>query len=125
MINNIITNYNILKKNIFYSKVKLNVKRVKLLIASKYFSEQTLEEFIIKTNHRLFGENIIQQAAPKWKKLKSKYPSIKLHFLGKLQSNKIKNAIQLFNTIETIDSIKTAIKVKNISNQKIFLVNFV
>ena len=108
-----ITNYNILKVIISSLPKYDKPQETKILIASKYFDELTLDKFIQQTQHKLFGENIIQDAEHKWGRLKKKYPDIKLHFIGKLQSNKIKSAVKIFNTIETVSSINTALMIKN------------
>lgn len=62
----------------------------------------------LKLGHKLFGENIIQEAQNKWPQLKTEYPDIKLHLIGHLQSNKVNDALDLFDVIETIDSEKLA-----------------
>ncbi len=54
----------------------------------------------------LFGENRVQEAAEKWPSLHAKYPKIKLHLIGPLQTNKVKEAMELFDAIETIDRPK-------------------
>lgn len=79
--------------------------RTKLLCVTK---RQEISEILplIHKNHTLFGENYIQEAESKWVDLKNEYPHIKLHMIGKLQSNKVKNAIQLFDAIETVDSLR-------------------
>ena len=55
-----------------------------------------------------FGENKIQEAEKKWKDIKKINSKIKLHFVGKLQTNKVKNALKLFEYIHSIDSYKLA-----------------
>ena len=63
--------------------------------------------------HINFGENKVQEALDKWVDLKSKYKNIKLHMIGKLQTNKVKNAISLFDYIHSIDNKKLAEKIAN------------
>ena len=57
---------------------------------------------------RDFGENRVEEAKEKWPELKEKYPDIKLHLIGRLQSKKIKKAIELFDFIHSVDSLKLA-----------------
>ncbi len=65
-------------------------------------------EIIIKSNHFDFGENRVQEAIVKWKNKIIIYPKIKLHLIGKLQSNKAKDAFELFDYIHTLDNEKLA-----------------
>lgn len=57
---------------------------------------------------RLFGENRVQEAKERWAGLKEKYPDLVLHFIGPLQTNKVKDAVKLFDVIETLDRPKLA-----------------
>ena len=59
----------------------------------------------------MFGENRVQEAIEKWPELKSQYNDIELHLLGGLQSNKIKQALEIFDVIQTIDREKIVLKV--------------
>jgi len=58
---------------------------------------------LIEAGHRLFGENRVQEATQKWFFLRQSYPNVRLHLIGPLQRNKIKQALSLFDVIETID----------------------
>ena len=60
------------------------------------------------SGHRLFGENRVQEAQRKWPLLKEKYPAVELHLIGPLQSNKAREAIELFDVIETVDRPRIA-----------------
>lgn len=62
----------------------------------------------IELGCKTFGENYIKEAKEKWGDIKAKYPDVKLHFIGHLQSNKAKEAVEIFDAIETIDSQKLA-----------------
>ncbi len=62
----------------------------------------------LEAGHRTFGENRVQEAMEKWPSLKDKYAGIKLHLIGPLQSNKAKEAVALFDVIETLDRPKLA-----------------
>ena len=63
--------------------------------------------------HRCFGENQVQEATKKWSNIKNKIPDIKLHMIGPLQSNKVSQAVNLFDYIQTLDRIKLASKISN------------
>ncbi len=63
---------------------------------------------LLQAGHRIFGENRVQEAAGKWPLLKEKYPDIELHLIGPLQTNKVKEALALFDVIETLDREKLA-----------------
>ena len=63
---------------------------------------------ILADGHRVFGENRVQEAQGKWPALKADYPDIALHLIGPLQSNKARDAVLLFDVIETIDRPRIA-----------------
>ena len=63
-------------------------------------------EIVLKSGHRIFGENRVQEANTKWPKFKEKFKNIELHLLGPLQRNKVRDAVELFDFIHTIDNIK-------------------
>jgi hypothetical protein len=75
---------------------------VTLVAVSKF---QPLEkiEALIEQGQRVFGENRVQEAEEKFSALRTKYPDLELHFIGHLQTNKAKDAVRLFNVIETVD----------------------
>ena len=62
----------------------------------------------LDAGHRVFGENRVQEAARKWPQLRSDFADIELHLIGPLQTNKVKDAVQLFDAIQTIDRPKLA-----------------
>tara|TARA_R110001592_G_scaffold3525_8_gene19859 strand:+ start:25224 stop:25904 length:681 start_codon:yes stop_codon:yes gene_type:complete len=64
----------------------------------------------LDAGQRLFGENRVQEAAEHWAQIKPAYPDVKLHLIGPLQTNKINDAIALFDVIETLDREKLARK---------------
>ena len=81
---------------------------------------------LIEYGHIHFGENKIQEAIDKWPKIKNKNIQIKLHMVGKLQTNKVKFAIKIFDYIHSVDNIKLAKKIsdeqkKNNKKPKIFI----
>jgi pyridoxal phosphate enzyme (YggS family) len=65
-------------------------------------------EPLLQIGHRHFAENYVQEAAEKWPQLRQLYPDIRLHMIGHLQRNKVKQALQLFDVIQTIDNEKLA-----------------
>ena len=71
---------------------------------------------LVDFNHIHFGENKVQEAENKWKSIKLKYPNLKLHMLGPLQTNKAKKALQLFDYIHSLDNEKLAKKLS--ANEK-------
>jgi len=62
----------------------------------------------LEAGHRVFAENRVQEAAAKWPALKEAYPDVELHLVGPLQSNKVGDAVALFDVIETVDRPKLA-----------------
>lgn len=68
-------------------------------------------EPLIESGHSHFGENKVQEATNKWINVKKKYENLKLHMIGKLQTNKVKYAIPLFDYIHSLDNIKLAEKI--------------
>ena len=85
---------------------------------------------LIQNNHIHFGENKIQEALTKWTSVKAEYPQLKLHMLGKLQTNKVKFLLPLFDYLHSLDSYKLAEKISKMQidlnkKPKIFIqVNF-
>jgi PLP dependent protein len=65
-------------------------------------------ESLLVGGHRIFAENKVQEALVHWQDFKSQYPDVKLHLIGNLQSNKVRDAVKLFTVIETVDSEKLA-----------------
>ena len=66
---------------------------------------------LIEYGHLDYGENKVQEAVQKWSDIKLKKPNIKLHLIGKLQSNKVKDAVKIFDYIHSLDSTKLAKKI--------------
>jgi len=63
---------------------------------------------VLEQGHQVFGENKVQEARCKWPMFRKKFPNSKVHLIGPLQSNKVKQAIALFNAIHTVDRLKLA-----------------
>ena len=62
----------------------------------------------LEAGQRIFGENRVQEAAAKWPGLKAAFPGIRLHLIGPLQTNKVREAVALFDVVETVDRPKLA-----------------
>ena len=84
----------------------------KIIAVSKTFSLESIKP-LIDYGHIHFGENKVQEATQKWLNIKGVNKSIKLHMLGKLQTNKVKQAVAIFDYIHSVDSIKLATKIVN------------
>ena len=80
---------------------------VNLIAISKTFDAEHILP-VIEAGQRVFGENRVQEAKSKWPALKAQFPDIELHLVGPLQSNKAKEAVQLFDVIHSVDRMKIA-----------------
>ena len=89
-----------------------NLKDIKIIAVSKTFNEEKILP-LINHCHIDFGENKVQEALSKWINIKKKYNEIKLHMIGKLQSNKVKHAVKIFDYIHSLDNQKLAEKISN------------
>lgn len=74
-------------------------------------------ELVLKSGHRIFGENRVQEAHAKWPKFKEKFKNVELHLLGPLQRNKVRDAVRLFDFIHTVDNIKLAQRISLIMEE--------
>jgi pyridoxal phosphate enzyme (YggS family) len=97
----------------------------KVIAVSKTFKLDRILP-LIEYGHLDYGENKVQEAIDKWSEIKKKKQNIKLHLIGKLQTNKVKHAIKLFDYIHSVDSIKLAKKIadeqfKQNKNLKLFI----
>ena len=98
------------------NEIKLNLSDLKvvnlpkIIAVSKTFKIDKILP-LIDYGHTDFGENKIQEAVEKWTNIKSNNPNIKLHMIGKLQTNKVKSAVKLFDYIHSVDSEKLAKKI--------------
>ena len=68
---------------------------------------------VLEQGHTMFGENKVQEAHSKWPMFRENFPSSKVHLIGPLQSNKVKQAVELFDAIHTLDRLKLAQKLSN------------
>lgn len=89
------------------NEIKDHSNNVNLIIVSKNQNFEKIN-YLINEGHKDFGENRFQEAKTKWQDYLRKNSDIKLHFIGKLQSNKIKGIGELFKFIHSLDSIKNA-----------------
>lgn len=80
---------------------------VKLIAVSKTFAVPDIVP-VIEAGHRWFGENRVQEAKAKWPELRQRYADLELHLIGPLQSNKARDAVQLFDAIHSIDRPRIA-----------------
>ena len=68
---------------------------------------------VLELGHKVFGENKVQEAQGKWPEFRESFSNVKVHLIGPLQSNKVKQAVELFDAIHTIDRLKLAQKLSN------------
>tara|TARA_Y100000590_G_scaffold3631_1_gene4815 strand:+ start:16545 stop:17207 length:663 start_codon:yes stop_codon:yes gene_type:complete len=113
-------------------KVKQKIKELdypnyhpKIIAVSKTFTMDNILP-LIEYGHQHFGENKVQEAYAKWGEIKKKRNDIILHMIGKLQTNKVKQAVKIFDYIHSLDSLKLAKKIadeqiKQKKNLKFFL----
>jgi PLP dependent protein len=80
---------------------------VRLIVVSKTFGEVDIKP-VIAAGQRLFGENRVQEAQAKWPALRNAHPDLELHLIGPLQTNKVRDAVALFDVIHTLDRPKLA-----------------
>ena len=80
---------------------------VKLIAVSKVQPNARVEA-VLETGHRVYGENRVQEAAGKWPEFRTRFDDIELHLIGPLQTNKARQALELFNAIHTLDRPKLA-----------------
>lgn len=85
----------------------ISADKITLLGASKGQNASLIESFIAR-GVTDFGENRVQEAIDKWLPLKEKHPNVRLHLIGPLQTNKIKQALSIFDVIQTLDRPKLA-----------------
>jgi pyridoxal phosphate enzyme (YggS family) len=111
-------------EDIIKSKVKHD-KLPKIIAVSKTFPIKSVLP-LIEYGHQHYGENKVQEAQDKWTDIKSQNNIIKLHLIGRLQTNKVKHALKIFDYIHSLDSEKLAIKIsaeqiKQVKNPKLFI----
>lgn len=102
--NTIVERFVKIKSNITSQK---SIKSVNIIAVSKTFSLSHIQP-LINYGHNHFGENKVQEAAAKWSETKIKQQGLRLHMIGKLQTNKVKTALQIFDYIHSLDNQKLA-----------------
>ena len=110
---NVVKNFDLVKEEIS------NFKNANIVAVSKTFPIGHILP-LINHGHQHFGENKVQEAQEKWTSLKNNFPNLKLHLIGKLQTNKVKFVLPLFDYIHSLDSIKLAEKISNEQLKKNF-----
>ena len=110
---NVIKNFDLVKEQIS------NFKNANIIAVSKTFPISHILP-LINHGHQHFGENKVQEAQEKWTSIKTDFPQLKLHLIGKLQTNKVKFALPLFDYIHSLDSIKLAEKISLEQEKKNF-----
>ena len=101
-----------IEKEIQTKIIELNCQnyKPKIIAVSKTFNMQEILP-LIDYGQKDFGENKVQEAVGKWTDIKNDFPDIKLHMIGKLQTNKVKYVIPLFDYIHSLDNLKLAEKI--------------
>ena len=94
----------------FYLNEPKKVNYPKIIAVSKTFAIDKIKP-LLEHGHINFGENKVQEAVEKWTEIKKNNSKIKLHMIGKLQTNKVKFAVQLFDYIHSVDNEKLAKKI--------------
>ena len=123
---NIVKNLLDIENNIKVQINKLNItNHPKIIAVSKTFKIDKILP-LIEHGHINYGENKVQEAVEKWSEVKKTNSKLKLHMIGKLQTNKVKYAVQIFDYIHSVDSQKLAKKIADEQNKinkkiKIFL----
>jgi pyridoxal phosphate enzyme (YggS family) len=107
-LHNSISNLTFIKEQI---KAKFNLlNKAEIVAVSKTFPMIEIEP-LLKYGHIHFGENKVQEAISKWTNVKNNFENVKLHMIGKIQSNKVKFLIPLFDYLHSLDNIKLAEKI--------------
>ena len=95
---------------------KLNITPKVIAVSKTFKLEKILP--LIEYGHLDYGENKVQEAIDKWSSIKLKNPNIRLHLIGRLQTNKVKHAIKIFDYIHSLDSMKLAKKIADEQNKQ-------
>ena len=107
---NVVKNFDLVKEEIS------NFKNANIIAVSNTFPLGHILP-LINHGHNHFGENKVQEAQEKWTSLKNDFPNLKLHLIGKLQTNKVKFAVKIFEYIHSLDSEKLAKKIADEQNK--------
>ena len=107
---NTVNNLKDIENQLILSLEPLNITIPKIIAVSKTFPKENIMP-LVNSGHNDFGENKVQEAMEKWPEIKEKFPHIKLHMLGKIQTNKVKFLFPLFDFIHSLDNLKLAQKI--------------
>jgi len=107
---------NLIKSIVFSQESKLGRDKgsTKIIAVSKLQPNDRVKS-VLESGHRIFGENRVQEASEKWPEFKKNFNNVELHLLGPLQRNKVRQAVELFDFIHTIDSLKLAQRISLIA----------
>ena len=111
---NIITSFEKIKQEIKKQSLQ---NQIEIIAVNKTFAIEHIMP-LIKHGHKHFGENKVQEAEKKWTELKKSNSDLKLHMIGRLQSNKAKKAVELFDYIHSLDNEKLANELSKRQNEK-------
>mgnify|MGYP001311190818 FL=1 len=98
------------------AKFSRSIGSTKLIAVSKVQPNNRVES-VLEEGHRIFGENRVQEAQSKWPIFKNKYENVELHIIGPLQTNKTRAAMELADSIHTLDRIKLAKAIARIAQE--------
>ena len=107
-----------IKIKVYKEEQELGLPRstTKVIAVSKLQPDERVEG-VLKLGHRIFGENRVQEASGKWPNFKTTYDNIELHLLGPLQRNKVRQAMNLFDYIHSVDNFKLVKKIAEIRDE--------
>lgn len=97
-------------------RVGRDPKTAQLIAVSKVQPNARVED-VLRAGHRVFGENRVQEAAGKWPAFKEQFSGVELHLIGPMQSNKVRQAMELFDVIHTVDRPKIAKAIARIATE--------
>ena len=115
--------FNINTYNEISRKIAVLGKKTNIIAVSKNHPKKAVEE-ALSCGVKIFGENRVQEASAKFEDLKKEHPKLELHLTGPLQTNKVKNAVNIFDVFHTLDREKLAkefFKVGGLQNKKFFI----
>ncbi len=107
-----------------YLEVDADVRRLgsernsipKLVVVSKFHGVEMIRP-LLKAGHRVFGESRVNEAREKWRGLREEYPDVDMHFIGRIQSRRIREIVELFDTIQSVDRVDVAASIARESSR--------
>tara|TARA_B110000014_G_C20117498_1_gene590702 strand:+ start:668 stop:1336 length:669 start_codon:yes stop_codon:yes gene_type:complete len=113
----VIEKLNLIKNKVNNIIAKKQLKtHPEIIVVTKKFPLNKIKP-LLDSGHIHYGENKVQEAEEKWLQVKREYKNIKLHMVGKLQTNKVKSALKLFDYIHSLDNEKLALKISHIQKE--------